>query len=591
MENNLTIDEEYNLQNDILDTTLESLDITLDLNKQIEENNKRIYKQDEITYQDVITSQENFYYSLGKLRINKEQINYSFENEKSNLGKLLVSNEGIKEVIDKIIEMAKKIWEKIAHFFKRLWSKILVFWMGVAKRWNSVRKELLSLREKNTVPVPVKHVVKLANEFQFYLPKGKLEIENVVLAQIEIATQLTELGRKQGIWDKFVNVVSGNTVLDKALKNTPTISKLTKLQPDIINNGIVTYAYKDTVKYLYEAEGVIKYDVIKLNNEYKESDFSSMTKTIEGIKEPVIVFDTDTMLKIANGIDSLYNNIRVIDKSVSAVQNNFDKEVKKLRSKEDKNSPEISQGLKNALLISSKYPLDAIYSCIYNIRGLSNILQKLIKKSIWSDPYKLYQYYYDRGFKDDFDLVKKGDKVYLKPTSESSIKTARLCGGGYVIPVNIQGDKYKNKIKDMVGIENSGVCFIVIDPEMDMAKEHFDFVYYHELGHCVTGQFETKFKIAQDCLQYIDNPGENKADAYACLKIGMSIDKLWEFRYRTFLESIQEEFNMSKEQAKEILKPWILRKEEFKHNIKKHMDEFREYVKLGLVGYIRSKLY
>ena len=126
---------------------------------------------------------------------------------------------------------------------------------------------------------------------------------------------------------------------------------------------------------------------------------------------------------------------------------------------------------------------------------------------------------------------------------------------------------------------------------------NINFIYYHELGHLLTGQHESTFSLSSDFIKdlsegfslYATNPNENKADAYACLKCGVSPEKVVKIRKELGLKMIED--NIHDEDEKRRFVENIERLESVMlKNIQKEIGNMRSIAKLTPYQYIKSKL-
>lgn len=117
-----------------------------ELTEQIEVIDEKLDNQpEEITEEVVEVTQEHFYNSIkniltveeieeAKKRISNESITLPVE-------KLILTREGIMDVIKKIIEKIKQAFQQVGQFFKKLWTKFIVFMDGTAKKANALYKK------------------------------------------------------------------------------------------------------------------------------------------------------------------------------------------------------------------------------------------------------------------------------------------------------------------------------------------------------------------------------------------------------------------------------------------------------------------
>ena len=126
---------------------------------------------------------------------------------------------------------------------------------------------------------------------------------------------------------------------------------------------------------------------------------------------------------------------------------------------------------------------------------------------------------------------------------------------------------------------------------------NINFIYYHELGHLLTGQHESTFSLSSDFIKdlsegfslYATNPNENKADAYACLKCTVPPEKVVKIRKEIGLKMIEDNIHDEDEKRRFIENIERLESVMLK-NIQKEIGNMRSIAKLTPYQYIKSKL-
>lgn len=117
-----------------------------ELQEQVEVIDEQITdKPEEVTEDIVVVAQEAFYNSLNKV-LSLEELNdvkkqVSSESVNLPVEKLILTREGIMDVIKKIVEKIKQAFQQVGLFFKKLWVKFVIFMDGTAKRANEVYKK------------------------------------------------------------------------------------------------------------------------------------------------------------------------------------------------------------------------------------------------------------------------------------------------------------------------------------------------------------------------------------------------------------------------------------------------------------------
>lgn len=117
-----------------------------ELKDQVVTIDEQLSEQPEEVTEDVVeVAQESFYNSLSKVLTIEEfqdtKNKLSFESNITPVEKLVLTREGIMDVIKKIIEKIKQAFQQVGQFFKKLWVKFVIFMDGTAKRAGEVHKK------------------------------------------------------------------------------------------------------------------------------------------------------------------------------------------------------------------------------------------------------------------------------------------------------------------------------------------------------------------------------------------------------------------------------------------------------------------
>jgi hypothetical protein len=105
------------------------------INTQLENN------PEEISDAKVDLVQEAFYNSIRKILSKEEVQSISFESSYLPVERMMLTKEGIMDVIKKIIEKIKFAFQQVGQFFKKLWVKFVVYMDGTAKRAEELYKK------------------------------------------------------------------------------------------------------------------------------------------------------------------------------------------------------------------------------------------------------------------------------------------------------------------------------------------------------------------------------------------------------------------------------------------------------------------
>ena len=106
------------------DAVAEAVEASYILEDRVTKNTELLDSKEEVTVDDVISSQEALYLALGRLGMPKDRYGVSVEGYMDNRTRLTVSNEGVKDIL-------VMIWEKIKAFFKTIKDKIVKFFRWI----------------------------------------------------------------------------------------------------------------------------------------------------------------------------------------------------------------------------------------------------------------------------------------------------------------------------------------------------------------------------------------------------------------------------------------------------------------------------
>lgn len=377
----------------------------------------------------------------------------------------------------------------------------------------------------------------------------------------------------------------------------------------------------------------------------------SITKNTNGYGDFTEI-DYTALMELAESVDAMKRFIQSISKGVFKLNQTINKAIssdalEKFNSDSDNKSDRAFYF--HAALLVSRITMDYIQSMLKSIRTSSKVIGKLYKIAIKTSTLGIKKFYDDIvsgkiteiPFDAEHPPVKitdasewkleepKKDICFIKP-GRRFLKDIEVLGaaGGFVPLLmvikgqNAKADKlYPNKDKlrqAMVDgryggsaedhaldhVFTGGVVFIDVDAVTD--PKHYvyplfgsvgiEFVYYHELGHVLTGQQESLLKTDGDLTDlevngftmYATLESENKADAYACLRCGISPEKVVEARYKS-LDIWLRSVTNSEAAIKAHLDSANKVKDIMLNNIKKEMNGMRSIAKLTPYQYLRSK--
>lgn len=365
----------------------------------------------------------------------------------------------------------------------------------------------------------------------------------------------------------------------------------------------------------------------------------------------------ETLALLAESVDSLKQFVDAIQKVVFNTDNVLQKIIKKLSSSNESNKTKqiiylLARGLSMCIF---KYIKDMIKL----IQAISKIINKMYKAAQSSTNLGVLDYFKKIqekqiteitvpgapvAFKVEdpskWKLVENKDMCYIVPDKsfwDQLKESANLVGGVAFTAVvqkevyeqmginNIDDDMLKTnaaEIKDLGSDKNAsdaikaektaldayqiGIIFLDEDYTNNFTiKSLFDitgnmnFIYYHELGHLLTGQHETLLKytgpndlvndIRDGFMEYAVRNVENKADAYACLKCGVSPEKIVQKRKDLALGLADDHFNGRDNVPRGYLEKVDKYADIMVKNIKKEIGNMRSIASLTPYEYLVSK--
>lgn len=582
-----------------VDNGFEVLDDLIDTSK----TNEEALTTNNVTEDILQASNEMYIYSIGKLGLDKSMIKTSKESNLSREEKLIISNEGIGDIINTIITKIKEILGKIGQWFKNIWKKIMMLWMRLSQHFAKVAKSFRYIKNKNDFQISKRSQELFVQHFGIFMDSNFKTITESIKEMFNIPSFNNEFKKLaiSPLLSNPIGILKKNLPICKIVKNA-----LGNKQPIFI-----TYASGRTIKVICKDEDKLSYETIEVN----DSDINYE------IKKDWQEVGFNTMLNMAIESDKLYDNVKVLDKTINNVTSEIEKQIKEKEKKDPNN--ELREELKSLLLISSKLGTDFVFGIMDNARKLSKCLKNIVN-DLSVDSNLMYYELNDKLQagevidiqvgqldKNDVKLVEDGKKVYFVITESTLVKKDIPYRGGFVINNSLldiyrYGEDRNNESKDYLRMDkrnmkkeekirgikqnasdwkygerfaNGGVIFL---QEGGYKKLSQEFCYYHEEGHVVTGQQETP--IDPSAPNYIDiakrygtHFTELRSDAYACIKMNIKHEDLINLRLDAF-EVTKEEFEQHGCSISEYL-----------NNLKKATQEVSNLAKLSLFEIYKAK--
>ena len=580
--------------------------------------------------------------------------------------------ESFKNLFNKVIETFKNLWNRIKDFFKIAWTKIQVNYYNITKDIFNLRKYVYGLRDKSSIVVKKEDFEQFTKELGFFF----------------IPDDVDGLETKQRV-KEFINITQPENI-ESVFK---LISNTIELYSKNTNKDIIIQDYKDKLNTLLTSFNKdVKNKILPHNSllfkipisqeetniEYLVFDTKDDTRTIKKESQSISLninnntkeyYITVSMLKVlAELVDKYKNHIKQLSNIIFSSD--------KLLMKSINNVGDYDQNMRvlinDAMTISQNLTLPLIRNIISQIRVISKWVKKIVSyrdaqsveglKKLADKINKLprntettllpHGYIYDpeqvklKIINKDIAYITLGEKDWKMLASIGlSVAFCKLNSSNTLSDLtNIAMITQNEKNEHQLEINNIGCIFI--NEEIDkmpyyesllFKKLGINFIYYHELGHLLTGQHETiipnnkienshidknKKFIFEGFRIYAYSLKENRADAYACLKTGMSPKKVAEIRRENIIETTKYGFSeehinktlteydtspipddikqkaknhfitttdeirrdfLSNEQHKELDKCY----DDMIKNIEKAMSEMKSYVKLSLIDYLK----
>ena len=561
--------------------------------------------------------------------ISVEDINLNVENLLSDL---------INNVRDKI----KDIWSRIIYFFKKVWVKIQAWYFNITKDIFNLRKNIYGLRNKSPIYIDVSLYEEFVSDFYPYFTLKNVANEDDLKNSYNFSIALREYINEDNV-NKRLNFLREFTNLLKDISKLDQNSYKAKLM-DIFNK----YG-EDKNSFLYELFEEDKFKKLSFlitsielgNKEINYIMYGFDKPKIERYKKnnPLIYKKSNDnirgveytcLARLAETIDAIKGIIVNVQSDVF----NLEKQIHKTNIN-NKDMDFINTVELDIFSVSSQLCFNYVRNILEHIKVVTKwikIFHKAAKGTTLlgiKEEYEIIRNSKPGQYKiphtevyiqDPYDvkLVEDGDMVYFTISDrdwEELYRKTQTVAGFCVLTNSELSDSQIRDIKHPDDTTNSlraarsinykkaelGLIFIdaiSVKTRDGGAKAMFDltgdlsFIYYHELGHLLTGQHEAVLKIKKNIDRddiahyfkyYAYSDRENRADAYACLKTGITPEMVSSLRHSLCLKYIDKSLQSIKllDDLKDVERDMC-------KNIRKEMGHMKKYADLTLLEYIRS---
>lgn len=561
--------------------------------------------------------------------ISVEDINLNVENLLSDL---------INNVRDKI----KDIWNRIIYFFKKVWVKIQAWYFNITKDIFNLRKNIYGLRNKSPICIDVSLYEEFVSDFYPYFTLKNVANEDDLKNSYNFSIALREYINEDNV-NKRLNFLKEFTNLLKDISKLDQNSYKTKLM-DIFNK----YGEdKNSLLYeLFEEDKFKKVSFLITSMELGNKEINYITYGFDKPKIERYKKNNPLLYKKSNdnvrGVE--YTCLARLSETIDAIKGiivnvqsdvfNLEKQIHKTNIN-NKDMDFINMVELDIFSVSSQLCFNYVRNILEHIKVVTKwikIYHKAAKGTTLlgireeyeiirnSKPgkYKIpnTEVYIQEPY--EVKLVEDGDMAYFTMSDrdwESLYKAHHVIGGFCVLTNSELSDSQIRDIKHPDDTTNSlraarsinykkaelGLIFIDAisvktrdggDKAMFDLTSDLSFIYYHELGHLLTGQHEAVLKIKKNIDRddiahyfkyYAYSDRENRADAYACLKTGITPEMVSSLRHSLCLKYIDKSLQSIKllDDLKDVERDMC-------KNIRKEMGRMKKYADLTLLEYIRS---
>ena len=561
--------------------------------------------------------------------ISVEDINLNVENLLSDL---------INNVRDKI----KDIWNRIIYFFKKVWVKIQAWYFNITKDIFNLRKNIYGLRNKSPIYIDVGLYEEFVSDFYPYFTLKNVANEDDLKNSYNFSIALREYINEENV-NKRLNFLREFTNLLKDISKLDQNSYEAKLM-DIFNkygedkNSLLYEFFEEDkfkkvsflitsmelgnkeINYITYGLDKPKIERYKKNNPliYKKSNdnirgveytcLARLAETIDAIKGIIVnvqsdVFNLEKQIHKTNINNKDMDFINTVELDIFSVSSqlcfNYVINILEHIKVVTKWIKIFHKAAKGTTLLGVREEYEIIRNSKpgqYNIPNTDVNIQDPHEVKLIEDGDMVYFTLSDRDWEELYNVHKVAAGISVLTNANLDDKTIR----DMKHPIDLLNEARQEK---SISFKKSELGLIFLDTiavkeRNGSAKALFDltgdmsFIYYHELGHLLTGQHEngaihTKPIDPDDVVysfkHYAYSSRENKADAYACLKTGISPEKVVNVRMSLCLKFMNPELLTLK--MKDDLRDIEI---DMLRNIRKEIGNMKKYADLTLLEFIKS---
>lgn len=561
--------------------------------------------------------------------ISVEDINLNVENLLSDL---------INNVRDKI----KDIWNRIIYFFKKVWVKIQAWYFNITKDIFNLRKNIYGLRNKSPIYIDVGLYEEFVSDFYPYFTLKNVANEDDLKNSYNFSIALREYINEDNV-NKRLNFLREFTNLLKDISKLDQNSYKAKLM-DIFNkygedkNSLLYELFEEDkfkklsflitsmelgnkeINYITYGLDKPKIEKYKKNNPliYKKSNdnvrgveytcLARLAETIDAIKGIIVnvqsdVFNLEKQIHKTNINNKDMDFINMVELDIFSVSSqlcfNYVRNILEHIKVVTKWIKIFHKAAKGSTLLGVREEYEVIRNSKpgeYNIPNTDVNIQDPHEVKLIEDGDMVYFTLSDRDWEELYNVHKVAAGISVLTNANLDDKTIR----DMKHPIDLLNEARQEK---SISFKKSELGLIFLDTiavkkRNGSAKALFDltgdmsFIYYHELGHLLTGQHENGTihskpidpdDVVYSFKHYAYSNRENKADAYACLKTGISPEKVVNVRMSLCLKFMNPELLTlkMKDDLRDIERDML-------RNIRKEIGNMKKYADLTLLEFIKS---
>lgn len=561
--------------------------------------------------------------------ISVEDINLNVENLLSDL---------INNVRDKI----KDIWNRIIYFFKKVWVKIQAWYFNITKDIFNLRKNIYGLRNKSPIYIDVGLYEEFVSDFYPYFTLKNVANEDDLKNSYNFSIALREyinednVNKRLNFLREFINLLKDISKLDQNSYKAKLMDIFNKYGED--KNSLLYELFEEDkfkevsflitsmelgnteINYITYGLDKPKIERYKKNNPliYKKSNdnirgveytcLARLAETIDAIKGIIVnvqsdVFNLEKQIHKTNINNKDMDFINTVELDIFSVSSqlcfNYVINILEHIKVVTKWIKIFHKAAKGTTLLGVREEYEIIRNSKpgqYNIPNTDVNIQDPHEVKLIEDGDMVYFTLSDRDWEELYNVHKVAAGISVLTNANLDDKTIR----DMKHPIDLLNEARQEK---SISFKKSELGLIFLDTiavkeRNGSAKALFDltgdmsFIYYHELGHLLTGQHEngaihTKPIDPDDVVysfkHYAYSSRENKADAYACLKTGISPEKVVNVRMSLCLKFMNPELLTLK--MKDDLRDIEI---DMLRNIRKEIGNMKKYADLTLLEFIKS---